>query len=92
MGNVKFHLNNFIRKCPFYVSSIFKTLGALEPSHEYIFKFECTDVWMILFDVCYRVFNQHKLTRDQWEERIKNWYAEHRGMLRYNTFASTVIP
>jgi len=47
---------------------------------------------MILFDVCYRVFNQHKLTRDQWEERIKNWYAEHRGMLRYNTFASTVIP
>lgn len=29
-----------------------------------------------------RVFTQHKLTRDQWEERIKNWYAEHRGMLR----------
>lgn len=29
-----------------------------------------------------RVFNQHKLTKDQWEERIQNWYAEHRGMLR----------
>ncbi|KAL4232810.1 hypothetical protein ACF0H5_007496 [Mactra antiquata] len=29
-----------------------------------------------------RVFTQHKLTRDQWEERIKNWYAEHQGMLR----------
>ncbi|WAR09124.1 RADI-like protein [Mya arenaria] len=24
----------------------------------------------------------HKLTRDQWEERIKNWYAEHTSMLR----------
>ncbi|XP_052242701.1 radixin-like isoform X2 [Dreissena polymorpha] len=29
-----------------------------------------------------RVFTQHKLTRDQWEERIKNWYAEHTSMLR----------
>ncbi|XP_060562932.1 radixin-like isoform X1 [Ruditapes philippinarum] len=29
-----------------------------------------------------RVFTQHKLTREQWEERIRNWYAEHRGMLR----------
>ncbi|XP_052807573.1 radixin-like isoform X2 [Mya arenaria] len=29
-----------------------------------------------------RVFSQHKLTRDQWEERIKNWYAEHTSMLR----------
>ncbi|CAK9294794.1 unnamed protein product [Gordionus sp. m RMFG-2023] len=29
-----------------------------------------------------RVFDQHKLSREQWEERIINWYAEHRGMLR----------
>lgn len=29
-----------------------------------------------------RVFNQHKLTKDQWEERIQNWYAEHKGTLR----------
>lgn len=29
-----------------------------------------------------RVVEQHKLTREQWEERIVNWYAEHKGMLR----------
>ncbi|XP_072019566.1 radixin-like [Amphiura filiformis] len=29
-----------------------------------------------------RVVEQHKLTRDQWEERIVNWYAEHKGMIR----------
>eukprot|EP00054_Salpingoeca_dolichothecata_P012615 m.69953 g.69953 ORF g.69953 m.69953 type:complete len:598 (+) comp20032_c0_seq1:539-2332(+) len=29
-----------------------------------------------------RVLEQHKMTKEQWEERITNWYAEHRGMLR----------
>lgn len=29
-----------------------------------------------------RVMHQHKLSRDEWEERITNWYMEHRGMLR----------
>ncbi|XP_078699312.1 radixin-like isoform X7 [Branchiostoma floridae x Branchiostoma belcheri] len=29
-----------------------------------------------------RVIDQHKMTREQWEERITNWYAEHNGMLR----------
>ena len=26
--------------------------------------------------------DQHKLTREEWEDRITNWYKEHRGMLR----------
>uniref|UniRef100_A0A0B7BF17 FERM domain-containing protein n=1 Tax=Arion vulgaris TaxID=1028688 RepID=A0A0B7BF17_9EUPU len=29
-----------------------------------------------------RVYDQHKLTKEQWEERIKSWYLEHKGMLR----------
>lgn len=29
-----------------------------------------------------RVSDQHKLTRDQWEERITNWWSEHKGMPR----------
>ncbi|XP_037078818.1 moesin/ezrin/radixin homolog 1-like isoform X3 [Pollicipes pollicipes] len=29
-----------------------------------------------------RVMDQHKLTREEWEDRITNWYKEHRGMLR----------
>lgn len=29
-----------------------------------------------------RVIEQHKLTREQWEERITTWYKEHKGMLR----------
>merc|ERR1712025_490154 len=29
-----------------------------------------------------RVMQQHKLSREEWEERITNWYMEHRGMLR----------
>uniref|UniRef100_A0A0D9S2M1 Radixin n=5 Tax=Catarrhini TaxID=9526 RepID=A0A0D9S2M1_CHLSB len=28
-----------------------------------------------------RVLEQHKLTKEQWEERIQNWHEEHRGML-----------
>uniref|UniRef100_A0A2K5D1T6 FERM domain-containing protein n=1 Tax=Aotus nancymaae TaxID=37293 RepID=A0A2K5D1T6_AOTNA len=29
-----------------------------------------------------RFFEQHKLTRDQWEERIQVWHEEHCGILR----------
>lgn len=29
-----------------------------------------------------RVYDQHKLTREQWEERITNWWSEHSGMPR----------
>jgi radixin len=29
-----------------------------------------------------RVLDQHKMNKEQWEERICNWYAEHKGMLR----------
>ena len=29
-----------------------------------------------------RVMQQHKLSREDWESRITNWYQEHRGMLR----------
>ena len=29
-----------------------------------------------------RVEEQHRMTREQWEERVTNWYKEHRGMLR----------
>ncbi|CAG08383.1 unnamed protein product, partial [Tetraodon nigroviridis] len=29
-----------------------------------------------------RVLEQHKLNKDQWEERIRVWHEEHKGMLR----------
>ncbi|XP_048054376.1 radixin-like [Megalobrama amblycephala] len=29
-----------------------------------------------------RVLEQHKLTKEQWEDRIQMWHEEHRGMLR----------
>merc|ERR1719245_26842 len=29
-----------------------------------------------------RVINQYKMTREMWEERIKIWYADHKGMSR----------
>ncbi|KAH9491543.1 hypothetical protein Btru_030903 [Bulinus truncatus] len=29
-----------------------------------------------------RVYDQHKLSKEQWEERIKSWYGEHKAMLR----------
>lgn len=31
-----------------------------------------------------RVLEQHKLNKDQWEERIKVWHEEHKGLLRYS--------
>lgn len=33
--------------------------------------------------VGYRVMDQHNLSREQWEERISTWHAEHTGMLRW---------
>jgi len=30
----------------------------------------------------HRVYDQHKLSREQWEDRIRSWYGEHKGMLR----------
>lgn len=29
-----------------------------------------------------RVLEQHKLTKEQWEDRIQTWHEEHRSMLR----------
>lgn len=29
-----------------------------------------------------RVIDQYQMTADMWEERIKVWYADHRGMSR----------
>ncbi|CAG5115478.1 unnamed protein product [Candidula unifasciata] len=29
-----------------------------------------------------RVYDQHKLPKEEWEEKIKCWHAEHKGMLR----------
>lgn len=29
-----------------------------------------------------RVYEQHDLSKDQWEERIVKWYSEHSGMMR----------
>lgn len=29
-----------------------------------------------------KVYDQHELTREQWEERIVKWYMEHKGMMR----------
>ncbi|KAG1677012.1 Moesin/ezrin/radixin 1 [Nymphon striatum] len=29
-----------------------------------------------------RVMDQHTMSKEEWEERISNWYGEHKGMLR----------
>jgi radixin len=29
-----------------------------------------------------RVVQQHKLSREDWEDRVTNWYKEHKGMVR----------
>ena len=29
-----------------------------------------------------RVIDQYQMTREMWEEKIKDWYADHRGMSR----------
>lgn len=31
----------------------------------------------------HRVLEQHKLSKDQWEERIQVWHEEHSGMLKW---------
>lgn len=36
----------------------------------------CADLIFCVF----RVLDQHKLTKEQWEERIQIWHEEHRGI------------
>lgn len=37
-----------------------------------------------IVSVCvHRVLEQHKLTKEQWEDRIQTWHEEHSGMIRY---------
>jgi hypothetical protein len=36
--------------------------------------------------VCFRVYDQHKLSKEQWEDRIKSWWTEHKGMMRSVSF------
>lgn len=36
---------------------------------------------VVVFYVC-RVLEQHKLTKEQWEDRIQTWHEEHKEMLR----------
>ena len=42
-------------------------------------------IWRVImmYTVCFRVLDQHKMSKEQWEERIVTWYQEHRGMLRW---------
>lgn len=47
---------------------------------------------IVLFNiVSCRVLDQHKLSREQWEERIQVWHEEHRGMLRLVDILSKAI-
>uniref|UniRef100_A0A672PMJ1 FERM domain-containing protein n=1 Tax=Sinocyclocheilus grahami TaxID=75366 RepID=A0A672PMJ1_SINGR len=41
-----------------------------------------TDSTCVYWILSCRVLEQHKLTKEQWEDRIQTWHEEHRGMLR----------
>ncbi|KAM8854858.1 radixin-like isoform 2-T2 [Spinachia spinachia] len=41
-----------------------------------------TAVLVASYAVQARVLGQHKLTKEQWEDRIQTWHEEHRSMLR----------
>ncbi|CAB1342702.1 unnamed protein product [Coregonus sp. 'balchen'] len=41
-----------------------------------------TAVLLASYSVQAKVLEQHKLSREQWEERIQVWHEEHRGMLK----------
>lgn len=45
----------------------------------------------ILVFLFFRVYEQHKLSKEQWEERIQNWFSEHRGMLRSEVLLSILL-
>ena len=39
-------------------------------------------VWRIAVRVLCRVFDQHSLTKEEWQEKIVNWHMEHKGLMR----------
>lgn len=39
-------------------------------------------VCVFLIDFLCRVYEQHKMSKEQWEERIQTWHAEHGSMAR----------
>lgn len=56
----------------------------------------CKDWKLTVFSLCNwlfstRVLEQHKLNKDEWEERIKVWHEEHKRMLRYSLWQEEFI-
>jgi len=41
------------------------------------------------------VFDQHSLTKEEWQEKVVNWHMEHKFLMRYkqsfNTYEFTVV-
>jgi len=35
-----------------------------------------------------RVFEQHALSKEEWQEKVVNWHMEHKGLMRLSIFHS----
>lgn len=55
---------------------MFKRLKRLQV----LLKLKC--LFFFFFFALRRVMEQHKLSRDQWEERIQVWHEEHGGTIK----------
>ena len=52
-----------------------------------------TDTSILALIFCARIYEQHKLTKADWEERIAKWHGDHRGMLRWiSENMSSILP
>lgn len=70
-----FKLAIYLTKLLLHCNSYLFTSAKILKSYSYNF----TDMHNFFL---FRVMDQHKLTKEQWEERIMNWWAEHKGMPR----------
>jgi len=44
--------------------------------------YDCCFVCAVLSLSVGSVLDQHQLSKAEWEERIVNWYSEHKGLMR----------
>ena len=74
----------------FYYNNIYIAYGTLHVIHYTIMLHVIVDIDGIIDYTCsnFRVMDQHKMTRQEWEDRIVIWYKEHNVMLRFVTHIS----
>jgi len=47
--------------------------------------------YRFLYVVLCRVFEQHALSKEEWQDKVINWHMEHKGLMRYHSLVCLLL-